>query len=58
MGGKASKNNLKDSNFNFPMTNVTFLSIFCMHVQEEDLILLELKNTSILNISELLLSEK
>ena len=34
--GKASKSKLKNTNFNFPMTKVTFFSIFLMHVQKED----------------------
>ena len=32
-GGEASKNKLKDTSFNFPMTNVTILSVFRMHAQ-------------------------
>ena len=33
-GWKASKNKLKDANFNFPMTNVKILRIFHKHGQE------------------------
>ena len=35
LGGKASKNKLKDANFIFSMTNVTILSIFRTHAQKE-----------------------
>ena len=35
-GGKTSKTKLKDINFNFPMANIMYLSIFCKHVQKED----------------------
>ena len=52
LGGKASTNKLKDSNFNFLMTNTT---IFRMHAQVEYLKFLELKSTSIFNILALLL---
>ena len=34
LGGKASKNKLKDTSFTFPVTNVTILSIFHTHAQE------------------------
>ena len=41
-----------DTNFNFPMTNVTFLAYFVrMNIKD----LLDLKRTSILNFSALLL---
>ena len=33
-GGEASKNKLKDTSFTFPVTNVTFLSIFRAYAQE------------------------
>ena len=32
-GGKASKNKLKETIFNFPMTNVTILGVFRTHAQ-------------------------
>ena len=35
LGGKASKNKLKDASFIFSMTNVTILSIFRTHAQKE-----------------------
>ena len=31
LGGKTSKNKLKDTDFNFPMKNVTIFSIFRTH---------------------------
>ena len=34
-GGEASKNNLKDTSFIFPMTNVTILGVFRTHAQKE-----------------------
>ena len=34
-GGKASKNKLKETIFNFPMTNVTILGLFRTHAQKE-----------------------
>ena len=34
LGGKATKNKLKDTSFTFPVTNVTILSIFCTHAQK------------------------
>ena len=52
-GGKASSYKLKDTNFNSPMTNVLFFSIFRMHGQKEDSTLLDLKSTSVLNIKGL-----
>ena len=55
LGGKASKNKLKDTCFLFPMTNVTVLGVFCMHAQKEYGKVLEIKNTPILNILALLL---
>ena len=36
-GGEASKTKLKDISFNFPMANVTYLSIFRTHAQKEDI---------------------
>ena len=57
LGGKASKNKLKDASFIFSMTNVTILSIFRMHAQKEYRNFLETKGTYILNILELLLFE-
>ena len=36
-GGEASKNKLKDTNFNFPMTNVMVFSIFRTHAQKENI---------------------
>ena len=50
LGGKASKNKLKDANFIFSMTNVTILSLFRMHAQKEYRKVLEMKGTYILNI--------
>ena len=35
LGGKASKNKLKEASFIFSMTNVTILSIFRKHAQKE-----------------------
>ena len=49
-GGKASKNKLKNTNFIFPMTKVTVLSVFRTNAQEEYRYVLEMKNASILNI--------
>ena len=57
LGGKASKNKLKDVSFVFSMTNVTILSIFRTLAQKETLKVLEMKNTSFLNILALLLFE-
>ena len=57
LGGKASKNKLKDTNFIFPMTNVTVLSVFRMHAKKEYRKVLEMKSTSILTILALLLLE-
>ena len=48
--GGASKNKLKDTSFIFPMTNVTILGVFRMHVQKEYGKVLEMKTTYILNI--------
>ena len=56
LGGKASKNKLKDASFIFSMTNVTILSIFRTHAQEYRKFL-EMKGTYILNILALLLFE-
>ena len=57
LGGKASKNKLKDASFLFSMTNVTILSIFRAHAQKEYHKVLEMKGTYILNIFALLLFE-
>ena len=57
LGGKASKNKLKDASFIFSMTNVTILSIFRTHAQKEYRKVLEMKGTYILNILALLLFE-
>ena len=57
LGGKASKNKLKDASFIFSMTNVTILSIFRTHAQNEYRKVLEMKGTYILNILALLLFE-
>ena len=58
LGGKASKNKLKDASFIFSMSNVTILSIFRTHAQKEYRKFLEMKGTYILNILALLLFEK
>ena len=50
LGGKASKNKLKDASFIFSMTNVTILCIFRTHAQKEYRIFLEMMGTYILNI--------
>ena len=57
LGGKASKNRLKDASFIVSMTNVTILSIFRTHSQKEYRNFLEMKGTYILNILELLVFE-
>ena len=49
-GGEASKNKLKDTSFNFPMTNVTILGVFRTHAQKEYGKVLGMKSTYILNI--------
>ena len=54
VGGKASKNKLKDACFIFSMTNVTILSIFRTHAQKEYRKVMEMKGTYILNILALL----
>ena len=54
-GGEASKNKLKDTTFTFPVTNVTILSIFRTHAQEEYCKILEMNSTSILYSLALLL---
>ena len=56
-GGGASKNKLKYTDFIFPMTNVTVLSVFHTHAQKEYRKVLEMKSTSILNILALLFLE-
>ena len=55
LGGKASKNKLKDARFIFSMTNVTILSIFRTHAQKEYRKVLEMKGTYIFNILAILL---
>ena len=57
LGGKASKNKLKDVSFIFSMTNVTILSIFRTHAQKEYRKVSKMKSTYILNILALLLFE-
>ena len=57
LGGKASKNKLKDTSFIFSMTNITILSIFRTHAQKEHCKVLETKDIYILNILVLLLFE-
>ena len=57
LGGKASKNKLKDASFIFSMTSVTILSIFRTHAQKEYRKVLEMKGTYILHILALLLFE-
>ena len=57
LGGKASKNKLKDASFIFSITNVTILSIFRTHVQKEYRKVSKMKGTYILNILALLLFE-
>ena len=52
-GRKASKNKLKDTNFNVPMTKFVALSIFHPYAQKNDSTLFDLKRTCILNISAL-----
>ena len=54
-GGKASLNKLKDASLIFSMTNVTILSIFRTHAQKEYRKFLEMKDTYILDILEVLL---
>ena len=55
LGGKASKNKLKDTSFIFPMTNVTIYVVFRTHAQKEYGKVLEMKSTHILNILAFLL---
>ena len=57
LGGKASKNKLKDANFIFSMTNVAILSIFHTHAQKENRKVLKMKGAYILNILAPLLFE-
>ena len=57
LGGKASKNKLKDASFIFSMTNVTILSIYRTHAQKEYHKVSKMKGTYILNILALLLFE-
>ena len=55
LGGKSSKNKLKDTKIIFLMTNDTILGVFRTHAQKEYGNVLEMKNTPILNILALLL---
>ena len=57
LGGKASKNKLKDTSFIFSLTNITILSIFRRHAQKEYCKVLETKGIYILNHLVLLLFE-
>ena len=57
LGGEVSKKKLKDTNFIFPMTNVTVLSVFRTHAQKEYRKVLEMKSSPILKILALLLLE-
>ena len=57
LGGKASNNKLKDTNFIFPMSNVTVLCAFHTRAQKECSNVLETKSTSLFNILALLLLE-
>ena len=57
LGGKASKNKLKDASFIFSMTNVTILSVFRTHAQRKNRKVSKMKGTYILNILALLLFE-
>ena len=57
LGGKASKNKLKDASFIFSMTNVTILSIFRLHAQRKNRKVSKMKGTYILKILALLLFE-
>ena len=50
LGGKASKNKLKDTIFIFPMTNVTILGEFRTHAQKDYGNFGEMKSLPILNI--------
>ena len=50
IGGKATKNKLKDAIFIFSMTNVTIFSIFRTHAQKEYRKVSKMKGTYILNI--------
>ena len=55
LGGKASKNKLKDASFIFSMTDVTILSLFYTHAQKEYRKVLEIRGTYFLYILALLL---
>ena len=57
LGGKASKNKLKDASFIFSMTNVTISCIFCTHAHKEYCKLFEMKGIYILNVLALLIFE-
>ena len=58
LGGRASKNKVKDTSFIFPMTNVTILGAFRTHAQKECDKVLEMKSTYILIILALLSFQK
>ena len=57
LGGKVTKNKLKDASFIFSMANVTILSIFRTYAQKEYRNVSKRKGTYILNILALLLFE-
>ena len=57
LGGKVSKNKLKDTSFIFSMTNITLWSIFRTHAQKENYKVLETKGIYILSYLVLLLFE-
>ena len=57
LGGKASKNKLKDTSFTILVTSVIILSIFRTHAQEGYCKSLEMNTTSILYSLALLLFE-
>ena len=53
--GESILNKLKDTSFIFPMTNVTLLDVFRMHVKKEYGKVWEIKSPPILNILALIL---
>ena len=55
LGGKASKNKLKDTSFIFSMPNDTLLCVFRTHAQNEYGKVWEMKSIPILNTLALLL---
>ena len=55
LGGKASKNKLKDTSFIFPTTKVTLLGVFRTHAQKEYGKVWKMMSIPILNILTLLL---